>query len=114
MSTTTQAPPGTAPQPAAVKEQANKNGAPPSRPSSPGASATGVAHRRGKLRAWLVVLTLLILGVGAGLAWAENTGTDLRAVLTGLGTKVEEGWHRLFGNDVPEGFAFIHVQFSGG
>jgi HlyD family secretion protein len=45
------------------------------------------------------VLTLLIVAAGAGFAWAEHTGTDVRATLVAA-------WHRLTKSDVPEGFAF--------
>jgi HlyD family secretion protein len=65
------------------------------------AGGAGAGHKRGKSRAWLVVMTLLLLGAGAGLAWAQHTGIDLRA-------KVLDEWHKLFGSDVPEGFAFTN------
>jgi len=101
MTTQTQGPPTRAPQQAAVKEQVATNAALPSPASTPGAGGTGVAPRRGKLRAWLVVVTLLILVAGAGFAWAEYTGTDLRATLAAA-------WNKLMGSDVPEGFAFTN------
>jgi HlyD family secretion protein len=46
-----------------------------------------------------VAATLLLLAAGAGFAWAQYTGTDLRATVADL-------WHRLTASDVPEGFAF--------
>jgi HlyD family secretion protein len=101
MSTTTQESPVSAPPQAVLKEQKEqvaKNGAPPTPVSTPGTAATGAAHRRGKLRALFVVVALLILVAGAGLAWAEYTGTDLRATLA-------DAWQQLTGSDVPEGFA---------
>jgi HlyD family secretion protein len=101
MTTTTQEPPARAPQQAAVQEQVVRNAAPPGPASTPGAGGTGAAHRRGKPRAWLVVVTLLILVAGAGFAWAECTGTDLRATLA-------DAWHRLTASDVPEGFAMTN------
>jgi HlyD family secretion protein len=99
MTTKTQEPSASPPKQAAVKEQIATNTAPPSPTPSPGTGGTGVAHRHGKLRAWLVVVTLLILVAGSGFAWAEYTGTDLRATLA-------DAWHKLTGSDVPEGFAF--------
>jgi HlyD family secretion protein len=95
MTTTTQQPPARPPQQAAVKEQVAGNAAPHGPAPAPGA---GVARRRGKLRAWLVVAALLILAGGAGLAWAKHTGADPRADLAAA-------WHRLMGSDVPKGFA---------
>jgi HlyD family secretion protein len=101
MTTPTQESPASAPQQAAVKEQLATNAAPPSPAPTPGAGGTAGAHRRGKLRAWLVVVTLLILVAGAGFAWAKSTGTDLRATLAAA-------WQRLTGSDVPEGFALTN------
>jgi HlyD family secretion protein len=100
MTTPTQEPAANAPKQAAVKEVA-RNAAPPSPASSPGAGGTDVARRRVKLRAWLVVMTLLILVAGAGFAWAKHAGTD-------LGATIAAAWHRLTGSDVPEGFAVTH------
>jgi HlyD family secretion protein len=45
-----------------------------------------------------MVATLLVVVAGAGLAWAKYAGIDLRTTLV-------TAWHRLTGNDVPEGFA---------
>jgi HlyD family secretion protein len=100
MTTTTHEPAG-APQQAAVNGQVARIAAPPSPASTPGAGKTGTAPRRGKLWAWLVVVTLLVLAAGAGFAWAEHSGIDLRATLT-------DAWHRLMGNDVPAGFALTN------
>jgi HlyD family secretion protein len=97
MTTTTQEPSAKTPQPAAVKEQVARNAAPPGPAPPPGAGGTGEAHRRGKLRTWLVVATLLLLVAGAGFAWVEYTGTDLRATFADVK-------HRLTENEVPEGF----------
>jgi HlyD family secretion protein len=47
------------------------------------------------------VPALLILLAGAGFAWALATGTDLR-------TTVTDAWHKLMGNDVPQGFAMTN------
>src|SRR5260370_21755107 len=99
MTTTTQEPSAIAPQQATDNKQVAKSAAPPTRVSVPGSRRGGVAHKSGKLRAWLVVVTLLILVAGAVFVWAEYTGTDLRATITAV-------WHRLTGSDVPEGFAF--------
>ena len=101
MTTTPQEPPTRASQQAAVNEQNGRNAAPPSPAPTPGVGGAGAAHPRGKLRGWLVVVTLLILVVGGGFAWAEYTGTDLRATLA-------DAWHRLTASDVPEGFAFTN------
>jgi HlyD family secretion protein len=46
-------------------------------------------------------MTLLILAAGAVFAWAQYTGTGLRATL------IDE-WHKLMGSGVPEGFAFTN------
>jgi HlyD family secretion protein len=48
-----------------------------------------------------VVPALLTLVAGAGYAWAEYTGTDVRATLA-------DAWHRLAASDVPEGFALTN------
>src|SRR5262245_15292600 len=101
MTTPKQEPVASAHPQAAVKEQVAKKAAPPSSGSTPGAGGTAVAHRHGKHRGWLLVLTLLILLVGAGFAWAKYTGTDLRATLAAA-------WHKLMGTDVPEGFALTN------
>jgi HlyD family secretion protein len=98
MTTTTQEPSVKAPQPAAVKEQVARNAAPVGPVPTPAAGATGDAHRRGKLRAWLVVVMLILLAAGAGFAWVEYTGTDVRATLADIK-------HRLTENEVPDGFA---------
>jgi HlyD family secretion protein len=101
MTTATQEPPTKAPQPAVVKEPAATNAPPPNTAPTPKSDVTGATRKRGKLWAWLVVLTLLILAAGAGFAWTKHTRTDLRATL------ITE-WHRLMGNDVPEGFAMTN------
>src|SRR5262249_55531776 len=84
----------------------------PSPAPSPGAGGTGVAPRRGKRRARLAVATLLLLGAGTGFAWAEYTGTDLRATAEKAGTDLRatltDAWHRLTASDVPEGFAMTN------
>jgi HlyD family secretion protein len=98
MTTTTQEPPARPPQQAAVNNQVARNTAPPNPVSAPGAGGTGQARRRGKLKPWLVIGTLLLLIAGAGFAWAEYTGTDVRATIA-------DAWHRFTGSDVPEGFA---------
>jgi HlyD family secretion protein len=105
MATTPQESAARTPQQPAVNEQNGRNAVPPSPASTHGAGGTGAAHRRGKLRAWLVVMTLLFLVAGAGFAWAEHTGTDLRATLA-------DAWHRLTASDVPEGFAFTNGRLE--
>jgi HlyD family secretion protein len=68
-----------------------------------------VAPRRGKRKRWLILVTLLVLVAGAGYAWAEYRGIDLRAAATeaatDLRTKFDDAWHRWTASDVPEGFA---------
>jgi HlyD family secretion protein len=98
MTTATQEPATGAPQQAAVKRQVATNAAPPSPAPTPQTGGTGATRRRGKLRAWLIVMALLLLAAGAGFAWTEHTGTDVRAI-------VITEWHKLMGSDVPEGFA---------
>jgi HlyD family secretion protein len=112
MTPQTQEPPASPPQQVAVKEPVATPAATPKPASAPAAGGTGVAHRRGKVRAWLVVVALFLLLAGAGFAWAEYTGTDLSALLaraektaTDLGPKLTTAWNKLVGNDVPEGFA---------
>jgi multidrug resistance efflux pump len=101
MTTPTQEPAASAPQQAAV-QQITRNAAPTPGPTpSPGDGGTGAAHRRDKLRAWLVVFALLILVTGLGFAWAKYTGND-------LGASLAAAWHKLTGSDVPEGFAVTH------
>jgi HlyD family secretion protein len=100
--TTTLAEPSTkASQQATDNKQVATKAAPPTPVSAPAPRGNGVAHKSGKHRAWLVVVTLLVLVAGAGFAWAEYTGTDVRATVT-------DAWHRLMGNDVPEGFALTN------
>jgi HlyD family secretion protein len=105
MTTTTHEPAAGLPQQTAVKQQVAANAAPPSPAPTPKAGGTGGAHRPRRLRAWLVVMSLLILAAGAGFAWAEYTGTDLRATVT-------DAWHRLRGSDVPKGFAFTNGRLE--
>jgi HlyD family secretion protein len=105
MITTTQAAPvSPVPRSVASAPQA-RNPTPPSPPSHSAASGTGVVRRRGKLGRWLLVLALLILGVGGGLAWAECTGTDLNA-------RVIDAWRKLTESDVPEGFAMTNGRLE--
>jgi HlyD family secretion protein len=56
-----------------------------------------------------VVVTVLFLVAGAGFAWAEYRGIDLRAraekTATDLRATLTDAWHRLRASDVPEGFA---------
>jgi HlyD family secretion protein len=96
MTAPTQEPAASAPQQAAV-QQAAKNALSTSAP----APSTGAAHRRGKLKAWLVVVALLIVVAGLGFAWAKYTGKDLGATLVAA-------WHKLMGTDVPEGFVMTN------
>jgi HlyD family secretion protein len=51
------------------------------------------------------MVTLLLLIGGGVFAWAHYTGTDLRAALAAA-------WHRFFGSDVPEGFAFTNGRLE--
>jgi HlyD family secretion protein len=102
MTTTTQEPPARASQQAAVKQQVATNVVPPSPASTTG---TGAGHRRGKLRAWLVVVALLILIAGGVFAWGEYTRTDLRATLA-------DAWHKVTGSDVPKGFAYTNGRLE--
>jgi HlyD family secretion protein len=97
MSTPTQEPVASAAHQTTVKAQVATNAAAPSPASTPGVGGTGAAHRPRKRWAWLVAVTLLILVAGAVFVWAKSTGTDLGATLTAA-------WHRLTGNDLPEGF----------
>jgi HlyD family secretion protein len=57
-------------------------------------------------------MTLLILAAGGVFAWAHYTGTDLGATLASKGTDlratVVAKWHKLFGSDVPDGFAMTN------
>jgi HlyD family secretion protein len=59
-----------------------------------------------------VVLTLLILVAGGGFAWAEYTGTDVRATLTNLRATLTSEWHKLMGTDVPAGFALTNGRLE--
>src|SRR5262249_16068704 len=101
MSTATQAPPATIQPKATVNGQVAASATPPSPAPTPPAGGTGAPHRRGKRRPLLVAMTLLVLAAGAGYAWAEYAGIDVRA-------KVVDAWHRLTGSDVPEGFAMTN------
>ena len=102
MSATMQDPTTTAPKQAPAKAQVAARPGP--RVSTPGAGGAGVPRRRIR-RKVLIAATLLILAAGAGFAWAEYTGTDVRTALA-------DAWHKLTGHDVPEGFALTHGRIE--
>jgi HlyD family secretion protein len=97
MSTQSQDPRAKALQQPSVKAEVAKSVAPPSPASTPQGGGTG-PKRNSKLKAWLIVAAVVLVGAGAAFAWAKYTGTDLVATLT-------TAWHKLMGSDVPEGFA---------
>jgi HlyD family secretion protein len=101
MTVTTHEPAVGAPQQAVPKEQAVNNPSPRNPTPASGTGRTAAARRRDRARAWLLVLTLLIVVAGSGFAWAEHTGTDLRATLVEL-------WRRLTASEVPDGFALTN------
>jgi HlyD family secretion protein len=105
MTATALEPPVNTHQQTVANKSADKKAAAPSPAPIPVGAGPGVARKRGKLRAWLVLLTLLILVGGAGFAWAEYTNTDLRVAITAA-------WHKLTGSDVPEGFAFTNGRLE--
>jgi HlyD family secretion protein len=95
MATTTQAPPTIAPQ------KPLTNYAPPAPVSTTGSDAAVPKHKHRKLEAWLLIIALLILAVGAGVAWAQYSGIDVRSTVTAA-------WHKLTSSDMPDGFAFTN------
>jgi len=108
MATTTQEPPVKAPQQPAAKEQVTKNGLPPpnpSPPSSPKAGKTDEAHRRRKIGEGLAAVIFTIVIAVVLFAWTKYTGIDLRTTLV-------DAWHRLTGNEVPEGFAMTNGRLE--
>ena len=84
MTTTTHEPLVSAPQQLTDNKQVARAAAPSPPVSVPVSRGTVVARRSGKRRAWLVVLTLLVLAAGAGFGFVSDAH---RGWLNCLGTR---------------------------
>jgi HlyD family secretion protein len=76
VSTQSQDPQAKALQQPAVKEEVAKSVAPPGPASTPRGGGTG-PKRNSKLKAWLIVAAVVLVGVGAGFAWWKLTRSDV-------------------------------------